>query len=73
MEQSYNYIKKGNKVWCINPLLDKRKDPQASPYILGDITYIDTKKKIIRSINNRQKNTFCSNFTSNKSRRYKHK
>ena len=45
MEQSYNYIQKGNKVWCINPLLDKKKDPQAPPYILGDITYIDPKKK----------------------------
>ena len=47
MEQSYNYIQKGNKVWCVNPLLDKRKDPQAPPYILGDITYIDTKKKLL--------------------------
>ena len=46
MEQNYNYIQKGNKVWCLNPI-DKKKDPQAPPYIAGEITYIDPNKKLI--------------------------
>ena len=47
MEQSYNYIEVGKKVWCLNPIQDKKKDPQAPPYILGEVTFIDTNKKLL--------------------------
>ena len=50
MEQNYNYIQKGNKDWCLNPI-DKKKDPQAPPYICGEITLLDTKSKILEVAN----------------------
>ena len=46
MDQTYNYIQKGNKVWCLNPV-DKKKDPQAPPYICGEVTYLDENKKLL--------------------------
>ena len=47
MEANYSYIQKGKKVWCENPLLAKKKDPQIPPYICGEITFIDTNKKLL--------------------------
>ncbi len=34
-------------MWCLNPTQDKKKDPQAPPYILGEVTFIDTNKKLL--------------------------
>ena len=51
MEKSYDHLQIGNKVWCINPMADKKKDPQAPPYICGEITYLDTKSKILEVAN----------------------
>ena len=47
MENNYSYIQKGNKVWCLNPLLEKKRDPQCPPFICGEITFIDESKKLI--------------------------
>ena len=47
MEQNYSYIQKGNKVWCLNPPSELKKDPQAPPYVLGEITYVDATKKLL--------------------------
>ena len=47
MEQNYDYIQKGAKIWCQNPDIDKKKDPQMSPFICGEVTYIDKNKKLL--------------------------
>ena len=47
MEQNFNYIQKGRKVWCANPLLAKKNDPNLPPYICGEVTYLDEKSKIL--------------------------
>ena len=47
MEPNYDYLQKGAKVWCNNPDLEKKKDPQAPPFICGEITYIDKNKKLL--------------------------
>ena len=47
MEPNYDYIQKGAKIWCQNPDLDKKKDPQISPFICGEVTYIDKNKKLL--------------------------
>ena len=51
MEHNYNYIQMGNKVWCLNPQLEKKRDPQAPPFISGEIAYIDANKKLIEVSN----------------------
>ena len=51
MEKNYDHLQIGNKVWCLNPMADKKKDPQAPPYICGEITYLDTKSKILEVAN----------------------
>ena len=50
MEKSYDHLQIGNKVWCLNPMADKKKDPQAPPYICGEITYLDPKSKILEML-----------------------
>ena len=47
MEPTYDYIQKGAKIWCQNPDLEKKKDPQAPPFICGEITYLDKNKKLL--------------------------
>ena len=47
MEPNYDYIQKGAKIWCQNPDLEKKKDPQAPPFICGEITYLDKNKKLL--------------------------
>ena len=47
MEPNYEYIQRGNKVWCLNPPSELKKNPQAPPYILGEITFIDANKKLL--------------------------
>ena len=47
MEQNYDYIEVGAKVWCINPDAEKKKDPQAPPFICSDVTYVDKNKKLL--------------------------
>ena len=47
MEQNYDYIQKDAKIWCLNPDIDKKKDPQIPPYICGEVTFIDKNKKLI--------------------------
>ena len=47
MNTNYDYIQKGAKIWCYNPERDKKKDPQAPPFICGEITYIDKNKQLL--------------------------
>ena len=47
MEQNYDYIEVGAKVWCINPDAEKKKDSQAAPFICGEVTYVDKNKKLL--------------------------
>ena len=47
MEPNYDYIQKGAKIWCYNPDLEKKKDPNAPPFICGEVTYLDKNKKLL--------------------------
>ena len=47
MEQNYDYIEVGAKIWCLNPDAEKKKDPQAPPFICSDVTYVDKNKKLL--------------------------
>ena len=61
MDQTYSYIQKGNKIWCLNPV-DKKKDPQAPPYICGEVTYIDENKKLLEISEIDKKIRFAQTF-----------
>mgnify|MGYP002626041218 CR=1 FL=1 len=47
MEPNYDYIQKGAKIWCYNPEIEKKKDPQGPPFICGEVTYLDKNKKLL--------------------------
>ena len=62
MEPNYDYLQKGVKIWINNPDVEKKKDPNASPFICGEITYLDKNKKLLEVSTIDKKIRFAQTF-----------
>ena len=62
MEPNYDYLQKGVKIWCNNPDIEKKKDPNAPPFICGEITYLDKNKKLLEVSTIDKKIRFAQTF-----------